>query len=49
MTHSIQYHTIKKIQDQYDIVFDDDGSQEIADIVGIKNIKDEQIVVDFYH
>ncbi len=49
LKHSIQYHTIKKIQGQYDIVFDDDGSQEIADIVGIKNIRDEQIVVDFYH
>jgi hypothetical protein len=49
LEYSIQYHTIEKINDQYDIVFDDDGSQEIADIVAIKNIRDEQIVVDFYH
>ena len=49
LTHSIQYRTIQSILGKYDIVFDDDGSQEVADIVAIKNIKDEELVIDFYH
>lgn len=47
--HSIQYHTIQKIKDDYDLVFDDDGSGEIADIVAIKNKNDDELTIDLYH
>lgn len=47
--NSIQYHMIQQIKSRYDLVFDDDGSGEIADIVAIKNINDEELVIDLYH
>ncbi|GMM89202.1 DEAD/DEAH box helicase [Vibrio fortis] len=47
--HSIQYHTIQQIKDNYDLVFDDDGSGEIADIVAIKNNDDSELIIDLYH
>lgn len=46
---SIQYHTVQKIKNDYDVVFDDDGSGEVADIVAIKNIDDKELIIDFYH
>lgn len=49
INNSIQFNTIQKIKNHYDIVFDDDGSGEIADIVAIKNTQDEQLIIDFYH
>src|SRR5690554_2516709 len=49
LQHSIQYHTINKIKDGYDLVFDDDGSGEVADIVAIKNINDDTLVIDLFH
>lgn len=46
---SIQYHCIEKfILEDYDIVFNDDNSGEIADIVAIKNYADF-IQIDLYH
>ena len=47
--NSIQYHMIQQIKNNYDLVFDDDGSGEIADIVAVKNINDEELVIDLYH
>lgn len=48
-TNSIQYNVIEKIKDEKnDIIFDDDGKGEIADIVAIKNI-DDKILIKFYH
>ncbi len=49
LNNSIQYHTIQKIKDSYDLVFDDDGSGEIADIVAIRNDNDRTLYIDFYH
>lgn len=49
LTHSIQYYTIKNILNDYDFVFDDDGSGEVADIVAIKNINDSELVIHLYH
>ncbi|HAT5006065.1 TPA: DEAD/DEAH box helicase family protein [Serratia marcescens] len=46
---SIQYHTIQKIKNSYDLVFDDDGAGEVADIVAIKNIDDKELVIDLFH
>ncbi|OCL89411.1 DEAD/DEAH box helicase [Arcobacter porcinus] len=46
---SIQYVTIKRLKTfDFDIIYDDDGSGEIADIVTIKE-KDDVILIQFYH
>lgn len=46
--HSIQYRVIRMIEDDYDLIFNDDDSNEISDIVGIK-LTDEKILVSLYH
>lgn len=45
---TVQGYTFKKIKDSYEIIFNDDGSGEIADLIGIKT-SENQITVDFYH
>jgi superfamily II DNA or RNA helicase len=48
-TDSIQFRVIQTLhQGDYEIIYDDDGSGEIADIVTIKET-DELIRVEFYH
>ncbi|PQQ25769.1 helicase [Photorhabdus luminescens] len=47
--YSIQYHTIQKIKESYDFIFDDDGVGEVADIVAIKNIDNRKLVIDLFH
>ncbi|GGH20348.1 DEAD/DEAH box helicase [Sphingobacterium alkalisoli] len=37
---SIQYNFIEYIRDQYNIIYDDDGKGEIADIIGINDTAD---------
>lgn len=45
---SIQYHFIQKIKDDYDIIYDDDGSGEIADVLAIN--KSEGIIdIHLFH
>ncbi len=46
--NSIQYFVWQKIRDQYELVFDDDGSGEIADLIGV-NQDAKTIFVNFYH
>ncbi|TDB62251.1 DEAD/DEAH box helicase [Photorhabdus khanii] len=46
---SIQYYTINKIMNSYDLIFDDDDSGESADIVAMKVIDDFNVAIDFYH
>lgn len=51
---SIQYKVIEDLRatNQYDIIYDDDGSGESADVVGIKVTEEDAratIAVDFYH
>ncbi|QPQ35782.1 DEAD/DEAH box helicase [Lysinibacillus sp. JNUCC-52] len=50
-TNSIQYATIHNIVDQTsDIIFDDDGSGEIADVVSVKiDTERQKIVFHLYH
>lgn len=47
---SIQYHVIDQLKNQstYDIIFDDDGPGEIADIVCIST-ENKEILIDLYH
>lgn len=48
-TESIQYFTIQQLMKaDYDVIFDDDASGEIADIVAIKE-KEREIHFEFYH
>lgn len=49
LNNSIQYHTIQQILNSYDVIFDDDGSGEVADIVAIKNIDDKELTIDLFH
>ena len=45
---SIQHYFIEKIKDSFQIVYDDDGCGEIADIIGINN-SEEIIDVHLFH
>ncbi len=45
---SIQFYFISKIIDDFEMVYDDDGPGEIADIVGINNLE-THIDVHMYH
>lgn len=45
---SIQYYFINKIRNDFDIIYDDDGKGEIADIVGIKNLP-TNIEIHLFH
>jgi superfamily II DNA or RNA helicase len=48
-TDSIQYATIQRLlNEDYDIIYDDDYSGEIADVITIKEY-DKKINVQFYH
>lgn len=48
-TDSIQYKVIERLkQEDYDIIYDDDYSGEIADVITIKEF-DNEIKVVFYH
>ena len=33
----------------YYLIFDDDGAGEVADIVAIKNIDDNKLIIDLFH
>ncbi len=45
---SVQGFTLQKIFDSYDVIFNDDGAGEIADLVAIREAPDH-IAVDLYH
>jgi hypothetical protein len=45
---SIQHYFISKIIDDFDIIYDDDGKGEIADIVAINNL-DSHIDIHLFH
>lgn len=45
---SVQGYTFSRIEHDYDVVFDDDGSGEVADLVAVR-VLEYCIEVDFYH
>lgn len=48
---SIQYHLISKLkadENTYDLLFDDDGSGEMADVVAIRT-ENDSVIIDLYH
>ena len=47
-TDSIQFFIANKIMDDYTILYDDDNSGEIADLIGIKE-EEKEIVISLYH
>lgn len=51
---SIQYRVINEAKQgnfghQYDVIIDDDGSGEVADVVAIAITKDERLIFDLFH
>ncbi|NOU99794.1 DEAD/DEAH box helicase [Paenibacillus sp. LMG 31457] len=49
ITNSIQYHMINQLKNEdYDVIYDDDYSGEIADIITIK-VREDVIYVEMYH
>ena len=48
-TDTIQYRAFEQIQDEYDLVFNDDGCGEAADLVAIKDVDDETIRLCLVH
>ena len=46
--NSIQYHVWQSIKNEYEFIFDDDGSGEIADLIGV-NQDAKHIYVSLYH
>ena len=47
-TQSIQYSFIKRIEDDFDLIYNDDGSGEMADVVAIKKNEDN-IEIHLFH
>lgn len=45
---SIQYYIANRIKDEYSILYDDDNSGEIADLIGIKE-EEKEILISLYH
>ncbi|MBW3225394.1 DEAD/DEAH box helicase family protein [Marinobacter adhaerens] len=45
---SVQYHSFLEIKEDYDVIIDDDGKGEAADLVAIK-VLDQQIVLHLIH
>lgn len=45
---TVQGFTYKQIEDKYEIIFNDDGAGEIADLIGVIE-ENGTIIVDFYH
>lgn len=48
LANSIQYHTWQSIEKEFDIVVNDDGSGEAADLVAVKSLPDK-IILSLYH
>lgn len=46
---TIQYRTAEKLKPEYDLVFNDDGSGEAADLVCLKDVDDETIKLCLVH
>lgn len=47
-TASIQFFIYNRIKDDYDILYDDDNSGEIADLIGIRE-EEKEIIISLYH
>lgn len=51
-TNSIQYRTIKELKDKniYSLIFNDDGSGEVADVIAaIEDDEKQEIIFELYH
>ncbi len=48
-TDTIQYKTFENIENEYDVIFNDDGCGEAADLVALKDIDDETIRLCLVH
>lgn len=48
-TNTIQYKSFEMIQSEHDIIFNDDGPGEAADLVCLKDISDDEICLTLVH
>jgi len=48
-TATVQHHVYLRLQDEFDLVFNDDGSGEAADLVCLKNVDDGTIRLTLVH
>ena len=48
-TDTIQHRSFEYIRDEYDLIFNDDGSGEAADLVALKNLDDETVRLTLVH
>lgn len=46
---TIQFRTYENIKDEHSVIFNDDGSGEAADLVGLRDDNDGSIVLTLYH
>jgi hypothetical protein len=46
---TIQYRTFERLQDEYDVVFNDDGCGEAADLICLKDIDEDSIRLCLVH
>lgn len=46
---TIQYRTFERLQDDYDVIFNDDGSGEVADLLCLKEVDDGVIRLCLVH
>jgi len=46
---TIQYHTFEQIQDEYPLIFNDDGAGEAGDLVAFKDVSDTEICLTLVH
>lgn len=46
---SIQYHIAERLVDDYEVVFDDDGKNEAADIIALRQESTEKLRLHFVH
>lgn len=48
-TVTIQYRALEKLRDEYDLIFNDDGPGEAADLICFKNVDDSTIRLTLVH
>ncbi|MFH4276381.1 hypothetical protein WAJ11_22455, partial [Acinetobacter baumannii] len=46
--NTVQFQTLSMIQDQFEIIINDDGSGEIADLVALRQ-ENNEIILSLYH
>lgn len=46
---TVQYRTFEKLEGEFDLIFNDDGAGEAADLVGFKDVSNDEIQLTLIH